>query len=172
MKIKNINRIMICGRPGSGKSTYAKTLSERLQLPLYHLDKIFFTHDWEKQDNEIFMQQQKDIIEKDQWIIDGNSSQSFELRYPRTDVILYFDMPRWLCFWRIFKRCITKDISIDDRAPNCPETVSWPLLVYTWNYDSRAYCRLLPLRVQYPNIPFIEVRSGKDLEQISKNLRP
>ena len=36
-------RIMIFGRPGSGKSTFAVELALKLNLPLYHLDKYFVT---------------------------------------------------------------------------------------------------------------------------------
>jgi adenylate kinase family enzyme len=38
----SFKRIMIFGRPGSGKSTFATWLSRALNLPLHHLDKHFY----------------------------------------------------------------------------------------------------------------------------------
>ncbi len=46
---------MIIGKPGSGKSTFAKQLSTILSLPVYHIDQYYFHSDWSKQDPEVFL---------------------------------------------------------------------------------------------------------------------
>lgn len=95
---------MIFGRPGGGKSTFAFDLHQSLGLPLYHLDKFFFTSNWAKRDTQEFLTFQQDLVDQEQWIIDGNCTQSLEMRYARADLVIYFKYPRWICYGRVFKR--------------------------------------------------------------------
>ena len=55
-------RIMIFGRPGSGKTTFAYELSKKLNLPLYHLDKYFFTANWVQRDYQEFVIKQLEVL--------------------------------------------------------------------------------------------------------------
>jgi broad-specificity NMP kinase len=108
---------MIFGIPGSGKSTFALRLSHLLNLPLFHLDKYFFTSGWQERKYEEFLAIQKEIVEQDSWIIDGNATRSLEIRYKEADVVIYFRFNRLLCFYRVFKRLISKkSISLNARA--------------------------------------------------------
>ena len=72
------NRIMIFGRPGSGKSTFALMLHNITFIPLYHLDKYFFSSNWKEVEYKDFLEIQKSIVDQEKWIIDGNSTKSFE----------------------------------------------------------------------------------------------
>jgi adenylate kinase family enzyme len=128
-------RIMIFGRPGSGKSTFALKLAKKIGLPLFHLDKYFFTANWQMRNYGDFLEDQYNIVAQKDWIIDGNSLQSLLTRYSEADVCVYFNYPRWLCLWRIFKRMLVKDAGIDDRAAGCKERVSWMLLHYMWTFE-------------------------------------
>lgn len=158
----NIKRIMIIGRPGSGKSTFSVQLQKKLNLPLFHLDKYFFEKNWVERDYQEFLSSQKEMISNPSWIIDGNSTKSYEMRYKNADLCLYFNFPRWLCYGRVFKRLFHKHPDIDDRAPECSETVRWSLLKYMWNFENRVNPILQQLQSQYPHVQFIELRS--DLE--------
>lgn len=161
---------MLFGRPGSGKSTYAYALSKATGLPLYHLDKHFYVQNWVERDYQEFLAIQKELGAQDSWVIDGNNTQSLELRWARADTVLYFNYPRWRCYWRVLKRCFTKDARIDDRAENCPETISLKLLRYMWSFEQRVAMRIEALRKQYPDVHFYEIRSDKELEGVSKEL--
>ena len=156
-------KIMIIGRSGSGKSTFAVWLSRVLNIPTFHLDKYFFEKNWVERDYQEFLSSQKDMISRENWIIDGNSTKSYEMRYACADLCLYFNFPRWLCYWRVFKRLFHKHPSIDDRAPNCPETVSWSLLKYMWNFEERVTPILKELQSKYPDVQFIELRSDTEV---------
>lgn len=146
----NLQRIMIVGRPGSGKSTFAVLLQKILDIPLFHLDKYFFIEHWILQEYETFLSIQKELVAKPCWIIDGNSSRSFDIRYREADLCLFFNLPKWLCYWRVFKRLFSKSSEIDDRAPLCKETVRWSLLSYMWNYEQRIGSVLNGLKNKYP----------------------
>ena len=154
---------MIFGRSGSGKSTFAHDLHKITGLPLYHLDKYFFTRNWVERDKQEFLDIQQSIVDTHFWIIDGNSIKSLEMRYSRADLVLYLNHPRWLCYIRVFKRIFDKNIEIDDRAESCPEKASWRLLKYMWTFDQRVEKSIEYLRDKYPDVPFVKISNEGDL---------
>ena len=91
---KRSTRIMIFGCPGSGKSTFALTLHQAAGIPLYHLDKYFYTTNWFERDYAEFLAIQQSLIDTKSWIIDGNCLKSLAMRYKKADLILYFNYPR------------------------------------------------------------------------------
>ncbi|WP_419418753.1 DNA topology modulation protein [Legionella sp. D16C41] len=167
------HRIMIMGRSGSGKSTFAYQLHQHTKIPLYHLDKYFFTDYWVERNYQEFLSIQQSLVNQEQWIIDGNSTKSFEMRYQRATMCVYFNYPRYRCYWRALKRFFCKDRRIDDRAPNCPEKLSWSLLKYMWGFENRVQALLIYLKENYPQTYFVEIRSDKELRHfmqlLSKN---
>lgn len=159
-----MKKIAIIGLPGSGKSTFALKLSKRLEIPLFHLDKYFFVADWKERPSEEFLQMQEKLVQEDSWIIDGNALQSLEVRFAKADAVLYFRLPRLLCLWRIFKRRLSKDPHISDRAEGCPETVRFRLICYLWGFDRRVRPLLEKLQEKYPAVPFVECKSDQQIE--------
>ena len=152
---------MIFGRPGSGKSTFAYTLGQKIGLPLYHLDKYFFQSHWQERDEQDFMRLQNKMVQSQEWIIDGNSTRSLETRWARADLVLYFNFPKTLCLYRIIKRRLQKNRGLDDRADQCPEILRWRLLWYMWSFESRVAPLLQTYQEKYPHVTFMEICSDK-----------
>ena len=165
-----MKRIMIFGVPGSGKSTWSIRLSERLNIPVYHLDRYFFVEDWKERNNQEFLQMQQDLISKDCWIIDGNCMRSLEMRFSRADTAFYFHFPRLLCLWRIFKRLFHRDKQIADRAEGCSEQVSWKLIVYLWKYDKKYKSLIEGLHEKYPHVKFYVLRNEQEVADIQVDI--
>ena len=163
-------RIVIFGRPGSGKSTFAVNLGAKTGTPVYHLDKYFFDDHWRERNTEDFMRDQHEIVSKESWIIDGNSLRSLDIRYAKADAVIYFYLPFYLCLFRTFKRFFIKDVRIDDRAENCHEKVSWKLVKYMRSFEERAQKELMVLRKKYPKIRFYEVRSDEEAIELMTTL--
>lgn len=169
-QMEHPQKIMIIGKPGSGKSTFAHSLKGKLGLPLFHMDKFFFTANWVERNYDEFLSIQQDIVAHPSWIIDGNAIKSFELRYREADLCLYFNFPRWLCYWRLIKRLFIKNKALDDRAPNCKNRIRLPLLNYLWNYEARVDSVLKELREQYSHVRFIELQTPNDLLALEKDI--
>lgn len=160
---------MIFGRPGAGKSTFAFALSKKLNLPLYHLDKYFFEGKWKQRNYQEFLNDQQSIVNQDRWIVDGNQTKSFEMRYSKADLVLYFNYPRWLCYVRVFKRLFDKNSAIDDRAKGCREAVRLDLLKYMWSFEKRVAGKIDELREKYPNVQFEEIKNDRQLNEYKIN---
>jgi adenylate kinase family enzyme len=163
-------RIMIFGRPGSGKLTLATQLHKATGIPLYHLDKYFYTDHWVERNYTEFLALHQEIVNHEQWIIDGNSAKSLHMRWARANVVIFLNFPRYICYPRVFKRWFTKDTTIDDRAPNCQETIRWSLLQYMWRYDQRVAEPIRILRAQHPNAQFYEVHNNTELAELIQKL--
>jgi adenylate kinase family enzyme len=100
-----LNKIMVFGLPGSGKSTFATQLAQSLNLPIYHLDRHFYVENWVERDYQEFLVIQQSFVEQPRWVVDGNAMKSQEMRFQKADVAIYFHYPVPICLWLILKRC-------------------------------------------------------------------
>ncbi|WP_374440868.1 hypothetical protein [Stella sp.] len=129
-------RIVILGRSGSGKSTLARRLGAELDLPVVHLDRLFWQPGWVEADRETFRARVTEALAGDRWITDGNFSNSFDLRLPRAELVVWFEVPRLVCIRRVLGRVWRHyGRARPDLAPGCPERLDWEFLRYIWNFD-------------------------------------
>ena len=75
-----MKRIMVIGCPGSGKSTFSRELHSKTCIPLYHLDMLHWNADRTTVEKRVFLERLSNVLEKDEWIIDGNYGSTMELR--------------------------------------------------------------------------------------------
>lgn len=92
-----MEKIMIIGSPGAGKSTFARRLKEATGLPLYYLDAIWHRSDQTTLSKEEFDAKLKEIVCKERWIIDGNYQRTLGLRLERCDTVFLLDYPLEVC---------------------------------------------------------------------------
>ncbi len=161
-------RIVIFGKPGSGKSTFALHLAKKLKIPLLHVDKIFFVANWDYRDYEDFLTDQRSWVESENWIIDGNSILSLWMRYERATMVIYLNYPRWICYLRILKRFFYHDPEIDDMPSGCTKSITRTLLKYTWEYEDRIKPTIEWLHGLCPETPFYEITSDHELALFEK----
>ena len=92
-----MQRIVILGCSGAGKSTFAQALGARLGLPVVHLDALFWRPGWKEPEPESFRMAVAAAVAGDAWITDGNyAGRTFDLLLPRADAVLFVHQPRWL----------------------------------------------------------------------------
>lgn len=90
-------KAIIIGCPGAGKSTFARILSDKTDLPLYYLDMLWHKPDRTTVDRNTFDKKLKEIISKDKWIIDGNYGRTLEMRIQTCEVIFLLNFPVLEC---------------------------------------------------------------------------
>ncbi|MBE6688600.1 MAG: adenylate kinase [Ruminococcaceae bacterium] len=99
-----MKKIIVVGCPGSGKSTFSRELNRITHIPLFHLDMMYWNADKTTVDKNTFYERLSDVLEKEQWIIDGNYASTMELRLRKSDTVFFLDYPTEICLDGITKR--------------------------------------------------------------------
>ncbi|NOU97879.1 DNA topology modulation protein [Paenibacillus sp. LMG 31456] len=130
-----MKKIALIGSGGSGKSTLARKLGELTKLNVYHLDALHFQPGWVPMPNDQWEHLQKQLIQEQEWIIDGNYGRTIDIRLNEADVIIFFDLPRRITTYRVIKRRIMyHGKTRPDLKEGCPERLDWPFVKWVWNY--------------------------------------
>lgn len=142
-----MERILIIGCGGAGKSTLARQMGEILNLPVVHLDKLFWHPGWVESTKEEIDEKIMAEMAKPQWIMDGNYNRTLPQRVKYCDTIIYLDFSRMACLLGVFKRVITTYGTVrPDMGEGCPERFDWDFLKWVWNFNKEkreSYYRLL-----------------------------
>jgi adenylate kinase family enzyme len=133
-----MQRIAILGCSGGGKSTLARALGKKLDLPVIHLDALHWLPGWVERDRAEFRAMLTEALRGERWIVDGNYSHSADIRLPLADTILVIDRSRWLCIWRVLWRWLSHlGRTRADMGEGCPEKVDWEFIQFIWCYPKR-----------------------------------
>lgn len=135
----NMKKIVILGCAGCGKSTLAKKLGSQLNIPVLHLDTIYWKANWKEEDSQIFLEKQLEMIKKDAWILDGNYRDTLDIRLKDCDTVIYLDYPRRTAIYGIYKRYFEyRNKPRDTIAEGCPEKIDKSFFQWVWNFRKNA----------------------------------
>ena len=131
-----MKKILVIGCCGAGKSVLSRHLGAETGLPVYHLDQIWWLPGWVTKSREEFDRELSVILQRDEWIIDGNYQRTLPERLKYADTVIFLDYPRWLCIGRVLKRMIRFHGRLySDSAPDCPEHFDLKFLLHVWNFQ-------------------------------------
>jgi len=134
-----MQRVLVIGSPGSGKSRLATEVARRTGLPLIHLDQEYWRSGWVEPPKEAWNQQVAELAARERWVMDGNYGGSLAIRLERADTVLDLQLPAWLCVARILKRVVGSWGRVrPDMAEGCPEQFSFEFLLYTAMFPRSA----------------------------------
>ena len=66
-----MERILVIGSNGAGKSTFSVALAQKTGFPLTHIDKLYWRDNWEITPKDEFESAVMRIAQGDKWIIEG-----------------------------------------------------------------------------------------------------
>ncbi len=99
-----MERVIVIGCPGSGKSTFSRALAEKTGLPLYHLDLMYWNADRTTVPREQFRSRLEAVLAQRSWIVDGNYGGTMELRLAACDTVFFLDYPTDVCLSGLTER--------------------------------------------------------------------
>ncbi len=99
-----MNKVIVVGSAGAGKSVFSRRLSQKTGLPLIHLDMVWHkpdkTHITRAEFDEFLVQ----CFQEKKWIMDGDYSRTYETRFEHADTIFFLDYPMEICLEGIRQR--------------------------------------------------------------------
>jgi adenylate kinase family enzyme len=139
-----VQRVLVLGSSGAGKSTFALKLGAITGLPVIHIDQLYWGAGWVPVPRELYLQRMREALAPDCWIMEGNSPSTLDLRMPRADRVILFNRSRLACVARIARRVATTYGAVrPDMAPGCPEKFDWEFLKFVWNYPKKDWHELI-----------------------------
>lgn len=128
-----MERIAVIGCGGSGKTHLATQLADMLDLPLTHLDGVYYDSAWHELSQQEFGDRQHELVDHHRWLIEGNYASTLPIRLAAADTVIFLDLPTATCLlgivqrrWRYRGRQHTDD-GVFDR-------ITLSFVHYIWNY--------------------------------------
>jgi adenylate kinase family enzyme len=108
-----VERVIVVGPAGSGKTTVARRIAAARDLPHTELDALWWDPNWTETGRERFRERLAPVVAADRWVVDGNyfSVGSRELVWPRADTIVWTDLAKWRTIARVVRRTIRRSLS-------------------------------------------------------------
>ena len=161
-----MNKAIVIGCPGSGKSTFSRALHALTSLPLYHLDLLKWNSDKTTVSKEVFLERLQNVLVLDKWIIDGNYGSTIELRLKECDTVFFLDYPVEVCIDGITKRqgkprSDMPWIETEDDAE---------FLEFIRNYSTQSRPKVLELLNNYPQKDVFIFKSRKEADEYLNNM--
>ena len=166
-----MERVVIIGCGGAGKSTLARSLGEKTGLPVVHLDKLFWKPGWVESTREEIDGTIQREINKARWIIDGNYNRTLSMRMARCDTVIYLDFSRFACLAGVLKRVLTTHGTVrPDMGDGCPERFDLEFLKWVWNFNKTKRKQYYELLNSLEDKNVIILRSRREVNAFVKNL--
>ena len=130
-----MQRILVLGSSGAGKSTFATKLGERLGVGTIHLDSYYWQPSWIATPPEEWEEKLQALLERETWVMDGNYPASLSERLAYADTVIFLERGRLQSLLRCVSRFLKyRGQSRPELALGCYEKIDWDFLKWIWNY--------------------------------------
>lgn len=162
----DVQKVLIVGPTGSGKSTLGRSLSQRHGLPHIELDTLQWMPNWTS--NPDFQQLAENALNEPQWIIEGGYVVPIQNAWPIADQVIWIDLPFLVVLRQLVARSMKR---IGSKEPVCNgnvETMETAFLTYdsvliwllrTYRKRRRLFRSLME---QHPDIPVTRIRTWEN----------
>jgi adenylate kinase family enzyme len=162
-----MKRIAVVGTTGSGKTTLARELAQRLGYPHVELDALHWEPNWAEAPRDIFRARVEAALRGECWVTDGNYGKVRDIVWARADTILWMDYALpvilWRLWWRTLKRVATREELWNGNHENARSAFFSRDSLFLWMLTShprhrRDYPALLQ-KPEYAHLQLIRLRS-------------
>lgn len=160
-----MQRILVGGSSGAGKSTMARLLAARLDLRYVEVDSLFHGAGWTQRAE--FVDDIAAVTAGDRWVIDHDYEVARHVVWPRLDTFVWLDYPRWVTEWRVVRRSIVRGAlrrelwngnreSLRNMVRNPEHPVQW-----SWRHHAatRAHLEAWTARAEVGHVRVVRLRT-------------
>lgn len=172
-------RIRVLGASGSGKTTTARAIADRLDYPRLEIDSVFWLPDWQERDRAETLRIVTEFAEQSHWVIDGNyRSLVGDALDDRTDLTVWIDLPRWRTCVAVARRTVRRSRTREDLwGTGNTESIKNlfkvrpldNLVIWSWKQAPRYRKAWAPLASESPE-RWVRLRSRKQVSDFLKRL--
>lgn len=163
-------KIHIIGCSGSGKTYLAKALSEKYNIPHFDLDDIQWDNNADgygvKMPVEKRTELLNNILENENWIIEGVYYAWVGKCFEDADKIYVLDIPKRIYTYRIIKRTIKRKLGLEKGKKETLKSV-YNLLKWTDTFKNKNMVEIRKILTKYPS-KTVWLKSKRDVENILK----
>ncbi|MBN2795630.1 MAG: DNA topology modulation protein [Clostridia bacterium] len=166
-----MKKIAVIGCSGSGKSLISQFLNKKLDIPVYHLDSLFWKANWVPTPQEEWDTIQKELVKKEKWIIDGNYAGTLDIRLSEADTVIFFDLPRYICMFRIFKRYFQyRNTTRPDMSADCEEKIDLEFVKWVWHFNKTQRPEVLKKLEFYSEKNIMILKTKKEVSRFMASI--
>lgn len=173
-----MERILIVGTCGSGKTTLGAQLGRQLNIPVHDIDELYWGPNWTPRPQPEFHADIERAIATPQWIITGNYTSLRGLLCPQATTIIWLNYSFPLIFSRLFSRSVSRIITRKEMFGGCHETF-WRTFcshdsIFVWLFKTfrkrrREYGEMRA-EGTYPQLEWIEFRHPRQADEFLASL--
>jgi Adenylate kinase and related kinases len=163
----DVRRVLVIGSGGAGKSAFAQRLGGRTGLPVIHLDARYWRAGWVPTPRDEWQDVVRELAARETWVMDGNYGGTLDARLAACDTVIFLDLPRLVCLWRVVRRWARyRGRARPDMAPGCNEQLSLEFLRWIWSYPTEKRPAILRrLAALNAGQRAVVLRSAADVER-------
>ena len=165
-----MEKIIIIGSGGSGKSTFARELGKKLDLPVIHLDSEFWKPGWVQPERKEWLKKLEILLSEPKWIADGNYFSSLDFRLNKADAVIFLDFKRSVCIYRVIKRFFKyRRATRSDMAEGCGEKIDLEFAKWLWKFPKKVRPQMLEILAKYPEKNIIILKNSRKVKVFLKH---
>lgn len=111
-----MNRVVVVGTSGSGKTTTARRIAGILDVPHLEMDSVMHADGWNATPDDEFARIVGEFTDQDRWVVDGNytSHGAREAAWPKADTFVWLDLPRPVVMRRVIRRTLRRVVTREE----------------------------------------------------------
>jgi len=163
-------RLLVVGCSGGGKSTLSVKLSAKFNLDYLSIDRdVRWLPGWVVRDNELQRRIFQELVQQERWVMDGTSPSSFDIRLPRSDLVIWVRVPRRVALAGLARRVFKYfGKTRPEMADGCPEPIpDREFLSYIWFFDKREAPKVVSQLDKFgPQVTVVVLRSRREFDRL------
>lgn len=172
-----MQRVIVIGTTGSGKTTLARAIAARLKVPHGEQDAWNHLPGWQEAPLKQFRAAVDAFTSQPGWVMDGNYTKAKDIGWARADTLVWLDYPAQVVFWRVLTRTLRRVIGRQELWNGNRETLRGAVqadapLRWLFRTHWRRRRETPGLAAGYPHLTLIRLRSPREAVGWLRSLSP